>query len=296
MEQWCGDWDTFLVQKLRRSARPRPPKSVSRFLRLPPSARRETTASATCPLVAEAIHKAEEKCAEDTRKLEEEWWRVEEEEELARKAAEEKDLVRKTVEATALARKIAEDGKKTADVNRDDEQDVGDGEGDSESLEAGEKTGNIIIVKQKTGRMTAGSAPVICRDNPCAKDAHIQCEFSTLAPKGKRARAAAAIATPVLVAGGSRTTGRKATLEHVTVVSEDEDAAPRARPGPRKGKRKAAVVEEEEQDLDEIDDALEREFAIWGVKYQQAEGIMQEMKLEMDRVGVLMAKRRCICK
>jgi hypothetical protein len=41
---------------------------------------------------------------------------------------------------------------------------------------------------------------------------------------------------------------------------------------------------------------LEREFAIWGANYQQAEGIMQEMKLEMDQVGSLMAKRRQICK
>jgi hypothetical protein len=78
-------------------------------------------------------------------------------------------------------------------------------------------------------------------------------------------------------------------------VSEDEETAPRARPGPGKGKRKASEVEDD-MDLDEIDDALEREFAIWGAKYQQVEGIMKEMKLEMDRVGALMAKRRRVRK
>ncbi|KAG2101828.1 uncharacterized protein F5147DRAFT_655153 [Suillus discolor] len=240
------------------------------------------------PLVTEAIRVAEEKCAEDTRKLEEEQWRVKEEEENARKAAEKEELARKTAEATALARKIAEAGKKTGDTDGDGEQDGGDGEGDGESSEAPEKTNDTIIVQRKTGRMTAGPAPVMRHSVPCTR---------TALPKGKKAKAAATAAAPAPATGTSQTSGRKATSDRATVVSEDEDAPPRTCPGPRKGKRKAAdIEEEEEEDLDEIDDALEREFAIWGAKYYQAEGIMRELKLEMDRVGSLIAKRRRIRK
>lgn len=115
--------------------------------------------------------------------------------------------------------------------------------------------------------------------------------------EGKKAKAAAAAEASVPIAGPSRPSGRRATSDRATIVSEDEGTAPRGRPGPKKGKRKASEVEEDEElDLDEIDEQLEREFAIWGAKYQQAEGIMKEMKLEMDRVGALMAKRRRIRK
>ncbi|KAG1811296.1 hypothetical protein EV424DRAFT_1542578 [Suillus variegatus] len=171
-------------------------------------------------------------------------------------------------------------------------------------------------VHRGQSHMTAVPPPNMQRDNPCKQCArkgyqcigcpgqscdacrarHVKCEFSTTLPRGKKAKATET-ATPAPTAGPSHSSGRKATSDCATIESKGEGAAPRARPGPGKGKRKATDVElDEDLDLDEIDEELEREFAIWGAKYQQVEGIMKEMKLEMDRVGVLMAKRRWIRK
>ncbi|KAG2088848.1 uncharacterized protein F5147DRAFT_658594 [Suillus discolor] len=136
--------------------------------------------------------------------VEEEHQRVEEEEEeITQKAAEEEELARKTSEAATLTHKIVEAGKETAGDN-------GDGEEDGESSEAGEKTGDIIVIKQKLYVMT------------------------TLVQKGKKAKAIAAAAAPAPTAGGSRTSRRKAMSDCTTIVSEDEDVTPRARPGPGK--------------------------------------------------------------
>ncbi|KAG1792852.1 hypothetical protein EV424DRAFT_1548594 [Suillus variegatus] len=306
METWCADWDEFLTNFGACQA-----EATEKHVALPLTAAigaKGDQCVAAYPRVQTAIVADRKAAAEYEKKMEEERRIAEEEEERARKA-EEETLARKTAKAIALARKIFE----TAQEN----ERAGEDGGEEGSSEEEEKTGDTIVVKQKTGRMSTDRTTLHRHPKPCVKcargelrcygrpgrsceqcrKAHVRCEFSTTPPKGKKAKAAAAAEASVPIAGPSRPSGRRATSDRATIVSEDEGTAPRGRPGPKKGKRKASEVEEDEElDLDEIDEQLEREFAIWGAKYQQAEGIMKEMKLEMDRVGALMAKRRRIRK
>ncbi|KAG1802605.1 hypothetical protein EV424DRAFT_1351669 [Suillus variegatus] len=319
METWCADWDEFLTNFGACQA-----KATEKHIALPLTAAigaKGDQCVAVYPRVQAAIVADRKVAAEYEKKMEEERWIAEEEEERARKA-EEETLARKTAEAEELARTTAEAeelARKTAEAEEltrktakaialarkifetaQENERAGEDGGEEGSSEEEEKTGDTIVVKQKTGRIAreASFVVTVARVGVASSAGRHMFGASSAPPlRGKKAKAAAAAEASAPIAGPSRPSGRRATSDRATIVSEDEGTAPRGRPGPKKGKRKASEVEEDEElDLNEIDDQLEREFAIWGAKYQQAEGIMKEMKLEMDRVGALMAKRRRIRK
>ncbi|KAG2045697.1 hypothetical protein BDR06DRAFT_978023 [Suillus hirtellus] len=322
METWCSDWDEFLKNSgacqteamekhialpLTTTVSAKGDECVAMYLRMQDAiilAWKEAAEHEKKMEEKQRITKEEEGCAckakEDkltckTVEAEEQAQETAEAEEQSWKTAEAEELTCKTEKAVALVHWIFKAAQENEKSGEDEEE---------ESLEEEQRTGSAIVIKQKTGHMSTNHVALYHHPKPCIKCMHrggftalvgwvraAICAgrhmFSANSAQPHPAKAAATAETPVPVAGPFYTSGQKATSDCVTVMSEDEGTAPRAHLGPGKGKRKALEIEDDKDlDLDEINEQLEQEFAMWGMKYQQAEGIMKEMKLEMDQYHV----------
>ncbi|KAG2139150.1 uncharacterized protein EDB93DRAFT_1106131 [Suillus bovinus] len=166
-----------------------------------------------------------------------------------------------------------------------DEEEKESSEEEEEGEDSDVEASGDRFVHPKTGRMSTKSTPAIRYSKRCTrcerqnstcfglagqscqacKRAHIRCEYSTTPPKGKKAVAA----TLALVAGPSCPAA--VPVAWAISISEDDRVAPC--PVARGSKRKAVdALEEEVETLDEVDEALQKQFKVMEAKCIQAEG------------------------
>ncbi|KAG2155020.1 uncharacterized protein EDB93DRAFT_1247976 [Suillus bovinus] len=288
-EVWCRDWSKFFdnFSSCQKEAKE---KGVTLLMSGEIAAKGDACIAAL-PKVQDAVRLMKEEAAKqaEAKAAEEERVRLAEEEQR-RLASEE------------AARKVAKE-----ETTAPDEEEKESSEEEEEEEEEGDtEASGDQYVRPRTGHMSTKSTLAIRYSKRCArcewqnsacfglagqscqacKRVHVRCEYSTTPPKGKKAVAA----TPALVAGPSRPCScsrwRGPSLFRRTIALQPHPVA-------RGLKRKAMeALEEEVETLDEVDEALQKQFKVMEAKCVQAEGIAREMWIGMDLIARMIAKRR----
>ncbi|KAG2158963.1 uncharacterized protein EDB93DRAFT_1100026 [Suillus bovinus] len=272
-EVWCHDWSKFFGDNFSSCQKEAKEKGVT----LPMSGKIAAKGNAcvaalpkvqdaVCAMKEEAAKQAKAKATEEERvRLAEEEWKRLASEEAARNVAKE--------ETTAPD----EEEKESSEEEEEGE------DGDAEA---------------------SGDRQVACRPNLRRQSGTLS---GALAASGRippalvwRARAAnrarertsegkkAVAATLAPVAGPFRPAA--VPVAWAISISEDDHVAPRL--VARGSKRKAVeALEEEVETLDEVDEALQKQFEVMEAKCVQAEGIVREMWIGMDLIARMITKR-----